>query len=104
MPAVVKNDEDPNEKTTRQDRQGQREPPRDREAAIHQIPQQHVRNDAVDNLPESAPGRRLLITGDNRLPRNDLIASLLVMRKQIVCHMSPPAFARLRPTYRKQRS
>src|SRR5664279_3656792 len=98
MAAVVKNDEYPNEKATGQDRQGKCNPPGDRKSPIHQIPQQYVRNDGVDNLPESAPRRRLLITGDDCLPVDNLLASLLVTRKKIVCHNGASRFRRLPPT------
>ena len=67
--AVMENDKDPNQECSRQTREGHRQPPRNGQASVHEIPKHSRGNERVDDLPDGARGGRLLITGDNVLPR-----------------------------------
>jgi hypothetical protein len=68
VPAIVKNDEDPHEKRSRQDRQRHRDPPGHGQTEIHQIPESCVGNQCVDRLPECPNERRLLVLDHKLLP------------------------------------
>jgi hypothetical protein len=65
VPAVVEDDKHPHEKGSRQHRQRHGDPPRHRQAAVHQTPKERVGTERVDDLPERPPGRRLLEFGHN---------------------------------------
>ena len=86
MPAVVENNEDADEKSAGQGRQGDRDPPRNGKTPVHQTPKSDIGNDSVDDLPERAPGGWLLIFGHERLPSKNLGAPFVLPRKRIVCH------------------
>src|SRR5688500_12296728 len=66
--AVVKDDEYTYEKATGKHRKRDREPQRYGGDQIHQIPEQRVRDERIDELPHRALRRGLLILGDNRAP------------------------------------
>src|SRR5437016_8766326 len=68
MSAVVENNENPDQKRSRQSRQRNRQPIGHREAQIHQIPKQTIRDNRVHNLPKSAPERGLLVLGNDLFP------------------------------------
>ena len=57
--AIMKNDEDAHQKGPRQHRQWQCDPPVPREAQVHQIPDQGIRPEGVDQLPDGRPEGRL---------------------------------------------
>src|SRR4051812_21840989 len=73
MPAIVKNDEDPDKECPGQDRQWHREPPGYRKTDIHQVPEGCVGHDAVNDLPNAATHRRILIARDNLFPRGFIL-------------------------------
>ena len=66
--AIVVNDEQPHQKSPRQYRQRQRNPPGHRQAEVNQIPENGIRNERVDDLPDATPPGRLLISGHDLLP------------------------------------
>src|SRR5678816_2733854 len=59
--AVVEDDEDSDEQPTGKHRQRYGQPPRDRQAEIHQHPEDRVRANRIYELPPSPPHRRFLI-------------------------------------------
>ncbi len=69
MSAVVKNDEDTQAKHSGEEHKHQCKPVRNFEAAIGEIPQDEIRCDAVEHLPEAAPQVGILVAGDSLLPR-----------------------------------
>ena len=68
MAAIVEDDKQPDQESSGQDRQWNREPKRDGLQQINQIPQPRVGEQRVRNLPRRPPGGRLLVFGDDLPP------------------------------------
>ena len=68
MAAIVKDDKDPNEKAAGENGQGDSQPPGDGDAAIHEVPQDCVRDEGISDMPESPRRRGYLINGDDFYP------------------------------------
>ena len=61
VPAIVKEDEHPHQQRAGEHRQRKRQPQRDLLDVVHEVPEQHVRNDRIEQLPQRAPGRWPLV-------------------------------------------
>ena len=68
MTTVVEDDEKPDRETSGQYGNWNREPERNRNEKVHQVPQDGVRNQGVDELPDGMPNGRFLIFGDDVSP------------------------------------
>ena len=69
MSAVMEDDENPDKKQTRNDREEKGEQVGIGQRVVHQKPQEQERPDGVHQLPARAPRRGLLILENNGLPR-----------------------------------
>lgn len=69
MTAVMGDDERSNQKASRQNRQGNCQPPRDRKTEIYQTPKGCIGDQCIHQLPDTWPNGGLLILGDNVFPR-----------------------------------
>jgi len=78
MPTVVKNDEDPNQKRSRQDRQRHGDPLGHPKSEVHHIPQCGVRNERVNDLPDTSSDRWPLVPNDNFFPCRGLCRALIL--------------------------
>src|SRR5687767_9830323 len=90
---IVKDDEDPHYKCPCQDGQRHDEPPRHRQAEIHQVPKQGVGNERVHDLPERPRERGLLVLRHNLFPDRDFWLAFAL--SQIICHNAPLPSAKL---------
>ncbi len=68
MPAIRKDDEDAGEEPGSQQGERHREPPRDRHAEVHGVPENCVGSERIDQLPVGACARCALIAGNDRFP------------------------------------
>jgi len=69
-----------------ENRQGHGEPPGHRQTQVHQIPECRIGDQRVHDLPECPAKRRLLISGDDRLPIRNVRRRLLWAERRIVFH------------------
>src|ERR1035441_6088754 len=68
MPAVMGNDEYPDQEPSGQHRQRHRQPPGYLHGKVHQTPQRHIRHKGVEDLPHGRPPDRLLVLGHDVFP------------------------------------
>lgn len=68
MSAVVQDDEDAHQHTDGRDGERQRQPVRNFQAAIHQIPANEVGDEGIRHIPQAAPEVRILILRHDVLP------------------------------------
>src|SRR5437867_889513 len=88
MPAVMEDNEYPHEKSSRQDCQRRSQPPRHIDCGVHQVPQDAVRNESVEDLPDGTPDRGLLIPGDDFFPSCGVRLMFMFCHNGIMKHLS----------------
>jgi len=89
---VVKDNEDAHQEPSSQDGQRDEEPPRNRQAAIHQIPNEGVEAESVDHLPHGPGSRGLLVFRNDLFPRCNV---RLVFGRVQFTHAAGLPFARV---------
>jgi hypothetical protein len=91
MTAVMKDDEDADEKRCRQHGQRQRNPIRYGDAAIDCVPERDIRTQGIEQLPRRFPSRRPLKSRNDVLPERSIRGGICPIDRIHACWATTPS-------------